>query len=110
MWLISASEMAGAMDSQNEEKRFVQCSRHGQQRETYVCQHIVRSVQDQVPCGFLADEPTEDDPFPDAWCYECEQRRMVDGEWNDENEAFAGIMLICAGCYQRAKKLNQVMT
>jgi len=32
---------------------------------------------------------------------------MQIGEWTEEAEAFAGITLLCAGCYQTIKRRNQ---
>ena len=85
----------------------VECGTHGTQQATYVCKHIVQSVRDGVPRGFLtAHDPGN--PHPDAWCADCEERvQATDGEWNDESEAFAGITLLCSACYRYARSLNE---
>jgi hypothetical protein len=84
----------------------VQCADHGEQPVTFVCQHIIKGLVDNAPYGFFwADDPGN--PRPDAWCTACE--RMVQktgGEWTDESEAFASVSILCAQCYDRAKRMN----
>jgi len=81
----------------------VHCERHGPASATFVCQHLV--------CGsglgfFCADDPA--DPYPDAWCGQCERvREREGGEWNDSSEAFAKITLLCHHCYEAARRRNQ---
>ena len=89
-----------------DEERFVECEKHGKQQETFVCQHIIQTLQDNKPRGFCwADDPEK--PRPDAWCSECESRvQATDGEWTDDSEAFAGVKLLCSECYNKAKEIN----
>ncbi len=56
--------------------------------------------------GFNCDEPDTDNPFPDAWCDNCELIRETHGEWNDESMKLTKIVLLCSGCYQRARIRN----
>jgi len=56
--------------------------------------------------GFFCSGETADDPHPDAWRGECDERMMADGGWNEANEELAGITLICARCYDAAKSRN----
>lgn len=86
--------------------RHVECDEHGKQEATYVCQHIVQTLRDGQPRGFWwANDP--DSSRPDAWCSDCEAKvQNTGGEWNDENEAFAGVNLLCGACYDKAKELN----
>lgn len=42
-------------------------------------------------------------PFKNAWCDECDNLLMSVGEWNDETEAFANIMMICENCYEKRR-------
>jgi hypothetical protein len=84
----------------------IQCETHGLQQETFVCQHLVQSLQTGIYCGFwCAEDP--DNPRPDAWCNVCEELVNKVGGWNDESEAFAGIKLLCGACYDRAKAINE---
>ena len=82
------------------------CNEHGEQAETFVCQHIVRTVQDGRPRGFFwsSDDASE---YPDAWCSECNERLRVAGwQWTPDVISLASVQLLCAGCYARAKALN----
>lgn len=89
-----------------EETRMLHCGSHGLKRATFVCQHLTKGYGQGFFWGYSEDEP--DDPFPDAWCAACdEQLEKHGGEWNDENEAFAGITMICADCYLAARLRNQ---
>ena len=85
---------------------FLDCDEHGRQPATFVCQHIVQTLKDGEPRGFWwADDP--DKSRPDAWCSACEAKvQESGGEWNDENEVFAGVKLLCGLCYDRAKAIN----
>ena len=80
----------------------VTCASHGKGYATYTCHHLVRGSS----LGFYQAE-TLDDPRPDAWCKECELVRMkYGGAWTDESEAFAGITMVCSGCYDVVKRNN----
>ena len=90
----------------DEKEKFVECASHGTQQATFVCQHIIETLRDGNPRGFWwADDP--ENLRPDAWCSECEAKvQAANGEWNDENEAFTGVKLLCGACYDRAKEIN----
>ena len=49
----------------------------------------------------------EEGPRPDAWCDACDRALEQEGEWNDRSEAFAGVTLLCAGCYDEARRRNE---
>lgn len=90
-----------------DEERYVECSEHGAQQETYVCQHLIHSLRTGEHVGFWCAE-SNGNPRPDAWCDECEKKvQSTDGEWNDESESFAGIRLLCGACYDRVRRMNQ---
>ena len=90
----------------SEEEKYIECAEHGKQQATYVCQHVVQSITDGVPRGFWWSTESPDNPRPDAWCSECEERVNEAGEWNEETEALAGVKLLCGACYDKAKALN----
>src|SRR5262245_8438310 len=72
----------------------VDCSTHGPALATFVCRHLARGTGR----GFnVFDDP--DDPYPDAWCDECEAAREQAGGWDEESERVAGISLVCHRCY-----------
>ncbi len=82
----------------------VQCDTHGERAETFVCRHLIGD--DVVGRGFNRNEPTEDNPFPDAWCDDCELIRATHDGWNEESEKLTQISLLCSGCYNRARIRN----
>lgn len=84
----------------------VNCSRHGPQPQTFVCQHIVQSMHTRVRVGFFwPADATE--ARPDAWCAECNERvARTGGEWVAEAAEFLGASLLCASCYDEAKSFN----
>jgi len=86
--------------------RKVDCSAHGAQDETFVCQHIVQGLRDGIAYGFWwADDP--ENPRPDAWCTACNEIVAASGgEWTSEGEKFAGVKLLCGACYDRARAMN----
>jgi hypothetical protein len=87
-------------------KRKVECGEHGAQDATFVCQHVVLGLREGIPYGFWwALDPGT--PRPDAWCTACnEMVAASDGEWTSKAEEFAGVTLLCGGCYDRAHAMN----
>lgn len=81
----------------------VKCEIHGESQEAYVCAHL---AGDGAGLGFNRDEPDSDNPFPDAWCDDCEIIRAASNGWNEESEKLAGIKLLCSECYERARIRN----
>jgi hypothetical protein len=81
----------------------VQCATHGESQETFVCTHLLGEA---AGLGFNRDEPTPENPFPDAWCDDCELIRSAHGGWNDESQKLLKISLVCAGCYDRSRIRN----
>jgi hypothetical protein len=83
----------------------VHCGEHGESRPAFVCGHLVHGAG----LGFYTAY-SPDDPRPDAWCGACERLRVQHGgEWPAEVEATLGVMLQCAGCYDRARARNARM-
>jgi hypothetical protein len=81
----------------------VQCDTHGESGKTYVCEHL---LGDNTGLGFNCGEPTTDNPFPDAWCDNCEIIRASTDGWTEDSEKLANISLLCSGCYERARIRN----
>lgn len=77
----------------------VQCNVHGETPQTFVCVHL---DGDSAGLGFNREVPTEENPYPDAWCDECEKIREAHGGWDDVPEGQCKISLLCARCYERA--------
>jgi len=84
--------------------REVQCEMHGSGREAFVCHHL---LGDAVGLGFNSvSEPSADDPYPDAWCDDCEIIRAEHDGWDEESQKLTKIVLLCSGCYERARIRN----
>ncbi|HEY7406392.1 MAG TPA: DUF2199 domain-containing protein [Candidatus Angelobacter sp.] len=81
----------------------IQCDTHGESWKTFVCTHLTGEV---VGLGFNCNEPDDDNPFPDAWCDDCEIIRAAHDGWNEESEKLTKIVLLCSGCYERARIRN----
>jgi len=81
----------------------VECGIHGVRRETFVCTHL---LGDSVGLGFNRNDPGEENPFPDAWCDDCEIIRAAHGGWTEESEKLVKISVLCSGCYERARIRN----
>jgi hypothetical protein len=81
----------------------IQCETHGESSEAYVCNHLLGETAGR---GFNRSDPSDDNPFPDAWCDDCEIIRAAHGGWNEESEKLSQFSLLCSGCYQRARIRN----
>ena len=81
----------------------VQCSIHGTQQLTLVCQHVAQGLFDRERVGFFwAEDPGN--PRPDAWCAECNERvRATGGEWEGEALEQLEPKVLCGACYDMAK-------
>jgi len=81
----------------------MQCATHGESWQTFVCTHLSGK---SAGLGFNRNDPTEDKPFPDACCDDCELIRKAHDGWNEESEKLTKIVLLCSGCYERTRIRN----
>ena len=81
----------------------VQCSVHGSQQATFVCQHVVDGLRRRERvCFFWASDP--ENQRSDAWCNDCNNRvAATGGEWIDEALKHLEPKLLCGACYDLAK-------
>jgi hypothetical protein len=87
--------------------RTVQCNSHGEQQETFVCQHIVSGLEAKTRVGFFWTTYDPGNSRPDAWCAECEDRvRKTEGEWVGEAEENLQPKILCGACYDMAKMFH----
>ena len=77
----------------------VTCGTHGEAYEAYVCEHLIGASG----LKWYSHEPSEENPWPDAWCGRCHTEFEREGEWNETSEASVNIKLICHQCYERTK-------
>ena len=83
----------------------VRCAVHGESETTYVCRHIVDSLDTEEAVGFFSPADSEGER-PDAWCWECnEMCRSEGGEWTEKALEFVQESVLCGGCYDRAKAI-----
>jgi hypothetical protein len=78
----------------------VQCEAHGETPQTFVCVHL---KGENCGLGFNREDPSEDNPFPDAWCDVCEIVRAEHGGWEDVPDEQCNLALLCSECYERAR-------
>lgn len=71
----------------------VQCGGHGEAHGCFVCGHLGDGS------GFHSREDP-DDPWPDAWCDDCERLLVRHGRWTDEIQEHARIRIVCHHCYE----------
>lgn len=82
----------------------VHCDTHGETSEAFLCTHLIGEA---TGLGFNREPPTDENPYPDAWCDNCELIRAAHGGWNEESEKLASISPLCSGCYERARIRNE---
>ena len=85
----------------------VNCSVHGLQPETFVCQHIVQGLQERRRVGFFWTACDPDNSRPDAWCAECEERvKETNGDWVGAAAENLQAKILCGDCYDLAKAFH----
>ena len=77
----------------------VTCSQDGEGYEAWVCAHLYENPAQH----WFSRESTNENPWPDAWCGECDKIFLRDGEWTDDNSGCTDIKLICNFCYERRR-------
>jgi hypothetical protein len=81
------------------DSEILHCSTHGDSPATYVCEHLADNAAQRWHCAY----PSQDKPWPDAWCDRCNVEFLKQGEWNEANEGLNNIKLFCSSCYERRK-------
>lgn len=81
----------------------VHCDTHGESAAAYVCAHL---TDETSGLGFNRNEPSDDNPHPDAWCDACEMIRAEYNGWDDAPDELCKIKLLCAECYERSRIRN----
>jgi hypothetical protein len=81
----------------------VQCDLHGETPQTFVCTHL---KDESYGLGFNREEPSDANPYPDAWCDACEVVRLENNGWDNTPDELFKIVLLCAECYERSRIRN----
>lgn len=82
----------------------IYCDTHGETQPAFVCSHLVDG--NAAGLGFNRSDPNDDEPFPDAWCNDCEVIREAHDGWDDESQRLVTIQVLCSACYERARIRN----
>jgi hypothetical protein len=83
------------------EDRFVECLAHGRTGAAFICRHLVNAMTGPVLGFHQAKIDPENRQWGDlnGWCDRCDQIFSAEGAWNDASEGFAGVTLVCSGCF-----------
>lgn len=85
----------------------VLCDEHGSKDMSFTCIHIAMALDEKEKVGFYYSEVQDDLPQI-AWCGECEQWLLDNGEeWTDVFQAKADFKMLCADCFDEARN-NEV--
>jgi hypothetical protein len=85
----------------SEDRRLVECVFHGPSDSAFICRHLVRARSGPL----LGFHQAAIDPYNrewgdlNGWCDQCDEIYLAEGAWNDVSEGFAGITLVCSGCF-----------
>ncbi|MEL6371314.1 MAG: hypothetical protein AAFY84_07050 [Pseudomonadota bacterium] len=79
----------------------IKCGTHGEQETTFVCVHIIETLKDGVPRGFLWNHVDGD--FQ-AICENC--NNLSEEEFYAQEAEL--IQLLCYGCFRDAAAINGV--
>jgi len=74
----------------------IDCKVHGVAPEAFACEHLVLDPKQ----AWFSENPTAEDPWPDAWCAKCDLLYKERGCWDEENTGQLKINLICNQCYE----------
>jgi hypothetical protein len=96
---FAASESVNASTPALSDRR-IDCGIHGEAQKAFVCEHLVSNPEQQ----WFSDRPAPSNPWPDAWCAQCDEIYQEQGEWNDTNEERTKIKLLCHLCYESLRK------
>lgn len=84
----------------HENQNVLRCGTHGPAKGAVVCRHLV-SEADRV-LGFVENSPDPDDL--QAWCGDCEQVFLEEGEMTPRFREFNGMVIVCEFCYAGMKQ------
>ena len=93
------------MNVDQESPRTVHCARHGDNREAFMCKHLLHGDG----LGFFYDADDVSNPHPDGWCSQCERIRGESEEFTSEYFR-ATFKLVCGACYEEVKAKNVTRT
>ena len=91
-----------------DQPRKLSCPTHGESAPAFVCRHLLDTQN--APRGFFEPDHSDTPEEPQAWCEACDDMLNQEGEWNDVSEGFAGVSLVCCGCFSKLRAYHQANT
>jgi hypothetical protein len=86
--------------------RLVTCDEHNESRASFVCAHLLLTLEDGVPRGAIWQR--DEDGCVNAYCGACDAMLEAGGgAWTAELEARADIKMICEKCFERVLSINE---
>lgn len=85
-------------EQEAEERYEITCGTHGESWGTFICVHLA-AEPGQV---WYSNERSEENPWPDSWCEDCEAKWAEDGEIGSDR-----LCMLCHHCYD-AKREKEV--
>ena len=84
-----------------DEKPKIMCASHGERFSTFICKHLLGAKD----VAWYSGEPSPENPWPSAWCEQCHQAFLTEGEWNERSNSAANleIVAVCHSCYESFK-------
>lgn len=80
----------------------IDCPEHARQPAAVLCQHLLDRSAGAL--GFVENsaEPTD----RQAWCGRCEELFVAEGGMTDAFRRFHGMKVVCARCYEGARRAH----
>ena len=96
----------------DESERRVECAQHSDAHAAFVCRHLFQQLLEErySPIGFFVPDGFKLSSSWDGWngwCNICDLELGRVGSWNETSEAFAGIKMVCSGCFLKAKGIQE---
>ena len=73
----------------------IHCATHGKSTATYICKHLAAKPGQK----WIGEQPTPEQPWPDAWCEACDKK----WELEEGDPDRPPITVICHHCYESAR-------
>lgn len=83
----------------NDDPVIMTCEEHGSATMVFVCSHLLEEPIQRWHSGC----PSPENPWPDAWCDQCNAAFLKEGEWNAKNSDMTDIRPLCHHCYELAR-------
>jgi hypothetical protein len=86
------------------EFNYIDCAQHGRQRSCALCSHLIHAAG----LGFNTDDPTNENPFPDAFCDFCQAVLEEENGWTERAKELVPCSIVCGQCYLDIRLRNLI--